>query len=168
MSTILKLLSSERACNSSPANYSSRIVRVVNKGTITYTLVQKTNPQLLHLTVNSATDVTKILLASGDTANLVPGMFLVNSDALAVVNTGTNSYSSLVGKVNNVINSTAFAANNGVGLILSPGTANVYAVSNIVTISILPNSELIIQKSGPDFMEANNNSDLLAVGIAYA
>ena len=158
--TLLKMLTSEAVCNSTPNNHSSSCVRLVNKGNAVSTVTLKANPRSVALTINaSANGTTLLTLGSGNTSLLVVGNILVNSSNVQVANTDANSV------ITAVVNSTAITCN--VDIIIANGTATVYAVDSIKTISIMPNTEIVISKKSVDWIESNNAANVLCTGVSW-
>ncbi len=162
MVSILKILGSEAACNTLTANtFSSRTIRVFNKGNATQVVNVKANSQPLALLINaSANGTTLLTLASGTTANVRTGMFIVNSTNTQVVNTNVAS------NVATIVNSTAVAV--GTTIIIANGTTTVYAVDNTRSISVIANNELILQKAFNDLIDSDSASgNVVITPIAY-
>jgi hypothetical protein len=160
MMTLLKMLTSEAVCNTTPNSYSSPCVRLVNKGAAVSTVILKENPRAIALTINaSANGTTLITLGSGTTSTLKAGNILVNSSNVQVINTDANSV------ITAIVNTTAFTTN--VDIIIANGVSTVYAVDSIKTLSILPNSELLIDKKSIDWIESNNAANVLCIGVSY-
>jgi hypothetical protein len=158
---LMKLLGSEAICNDTPNTYSSRVVRLINKGAAVSTVTLKEQPQAVNVAISNtaANSTTLLVLGSGTTANLKPGVTFVNSSNLAVINTQVSS------KLATVINSTAITSN--VDIIVANGTCVMYAVDSIKAISILPNAELLIEKSVVDFIESNNAANVMITPVSY-
>lgn len=160
MPTVLKIVTSEQVCNDSPNSYSSTVVRLVNKGDAEYTLTQKEHPVPLVLTIDtSANDSTLLTLSSGDTSDVLVGDIIVNSTNTDVVNTGVDSV------IDTIVNSTAVSTN--VDIIVANGDCTVYAVRSIKTMTILPNTELLLEKRPSDWIETDESANVLAMGVAW-
>lgn len=158
----IKLVGSETTCNDTPNSFSASVVRVFSQDdAANYTVTVKENPRAIDLTINASANATTLLtLSSGNTDNLVVGDRIVNASNTDVVNTAVDS------EIASIINSTAVAAN--VDVIIANGDCTVYAVEAIKTITIQPGKELFLEKSPRDWVESDESTNVVAVGVSYS
>lgn len=158
--TIVKLQASERVCNATANAFSNaKVVRLVNKGTAVGLVTLKDVVKELELTINATANTTTLLtLSAGNTEGLRVGLFLYHSSNVAVVNTDT-----LV-VIDSIVNSTAVTTN--LDIIIATGVCNVFAVDNVKTVSVPPNTTLIIEKGNTDLLSSNNNADMLGASVS--
>ena len=158
----IKLVGSETTCNDTPNSFSASVVRVFSQDdAANYTVTVKENPRAVDLTVNATANATTLLtLSSGNTSGLVVGDRIVNSTNTEVVNTDVDS------EIVSIVNSTAVAAN--VDIIVATGDTTVYAVEAIKTITIQPGKEMFIEKGPRDWLESDENTNVVATAVAYS
>ena len=158
----IKLVGSETTCNDTPNSFSASVVRVFSQDdAANYTVTVKENPRPVELTINASANATTLLtLSAGDTSSLVVGDRIMHSTNTDVVNTGIDS------EIASIINSTAVATN--VDVIIANGDCTVYAVQAIKTITIQPGKEMFLEKAPKDWLESDESTNVVAVGVAYS
>ena len=161
MSNMYKIIGSEAVCNTVPASFNSaRVLRVVNKDTVPRTVTTTNNAILLSVTID--TDVTandEISLTVGSTDRIKTGYLVVSAANTGVVNTNIAS------NVVSVINSTAFTVNADIVVANGSTTLTVYEAN--FTLTVLANSEFILEKGSVDLVSSNTTANVLATPIAY-
>lgn len=156
-----KIIGSEAVCNTIPSVFdSARVLRIANKDTVPRTITTTNNAITINVTID--TDVTandEITLSVGNTDKIKAGYIITNSSNTEVVNTGIQS------NVISVINSTAFTAN--ADIVLANGSTTLTVYETDFTMTILANSEFIIEKGSADLISSNTAANVLATPIAY-
>lgn len=161
MSNIYKIIGSEAACNTIPLVFdSARVLRIANKDTVARTITTTNNAISISITIsNAVTPNNVVTLSVGNTDKIEAGYIITNSSNVGVVNTGTQS------NVVSVINSTAFTAN--ANIVLANGTTTLTVYETNFTMTILPNSEFILEKGSADLVNSNTASNVVATSIAF-
>lgn len=160
MSGIFKILSNEVAANTTPSQFSSqRVIRLANKGTAARTVTLFENPVSVDLTINaSANGTTLLTIANGaSTTGVTSGDRIIASSNTGVVNTD-------VASVVASVNSSAIVSN--VDIIIANGDCTVYTAPT-KTFTMIPNSEFIIEKGRSDFLQSNNDTEIVAIAVSY-
>lgn len=161
MSGIFKILSDEVAANTTPSQFASqRVIRLANKGTAARTVTLFESPISVDLTINaSANGTTLLTIANGaSTTGVTVGDRIISSSNTGVVNT-------YVPSVVSSVNSTAIVAN--VDIVIANGDCTVWTSPTNKTFTMIPNSEFIIEKGRTEFLQSNNDADIVAIAVSY-
>lgn len=158
---MFKVLASEVACNTTPSHFSNqRVIRLANKGTAARTVNLFDNPQAVSLTINASANATTLLtLTPGSTTTgLTTGMKIVGSSNVQVINSVVNS------EIASIVNSTAITSN--VDIIIANGVVQIYATTG-KSFTMIPNSEFVIEKGRIDYLQSNNDTDIVGLAVTY-
>lgn len=154
-----KILSNEVAANTTASQFANnRVIRLAATGTVSRTITVFDDAKPLQLNINaSANQTTLLTLANGSTTGLAANMRIFGSSNLAVINTVITS------QVTSIVNSSALTSN--VDIIIANGVCQIFATGAGKTFTILPNTALVIEKGRNDFLQSNNDTEILAVAI---
>ena len=157
----IKLVGSEQACNTTPNSFNASVVRVFSQDdAANYTITQKENPRAIECTINASANATTLLtLSSGNTANLSVGDRIMNSTNSSVVNTDVDS------EIVSIVDSTSLIVNDDI--IIASGDTTAYAVVTLKTITIQPGKEMFIEKGSRDWLESDEDANVVATAVAY-